>query len=65
VFAEEPVYMIGEAYEAAHGVLGVALIPFLVYIGFAFAYLLVDLLRAILRTPGRIDALRSDVNGGR
>ena len=63
VFAQEAAYMAEEAYQAAHGVLGVALIPFLVYILFAFAYLLVDLLRAILRTPGRIEALRTDVNG--
>lgn len=64
VFTEEAVYMVEEAYEAAHSVLGVALIPVLVYILFALAYLLVDLLRAILRTPGRIEALRTDVNGG-
>jgi hypothetical protein len=54
-----------EAYEIAWKVLGVALIPFLIYVGFAVAYLLVELLRAILRTPGRIEALRTDVNGGR
>lgn len=51
------------AYEIAGEILGVALIPFLVYVGFALAYLLVELLRAILRTPGRIEALRTDVNG--
>ena len=64
VFAREPVFVTGPAYYIARRVLGVALLPFLVYAGFALAYLLVDLLRAILRTPGRIEALRSDVNGG-
>lgn len=54
-----------EAHHRAWGVLGVGLIPFLIYVGFALAYLLVELLRAILRTPGRIEALRTDVNGGR
>jgi hypothetical protein len=65
VFAREPIFVTGPAYTIAHYVLAVALLPFLIYLGFALAYLLVDLLRAILRTPGRIEALRSDVNGGR
>jgi len=63
VFAREPALVFHPAYEIAHWVLGVALIPFLVYVGFTVAYLAVELLRAILRTPGRIEALRSDVNG--
>lgn len=63
VFTEQPVFLIGPTHEISWRVLGVALIPFLVYAGFTLAYLLVDLLRAILRTPGRIDALRHDVNG--
>lgn len=62
-FREEPVYVIGEAYPIAHGVLGLGLLPFLVYVGFSLAFLLVEVLRAILRTPARIDALRQDVNG--
>jgi hypothetical protein len=65
VFAREPIFVTGPAFEIARRALGVALLPFLVYAGFALAYLLVELLRAILRTPGRIEALRSDVNGGR
>jgi hypothetical protein len=63
VIAKDLLFVTDEAYDIARSVLGVALIPFLVYVGFAFAYLLVELLRAILRTPGRIEALRTDVNG--
>jgi hypothetical protein len=63
VFAREPGFVFHPAYEIAHWVLGVALIPFLVYLGFTVASLVVELLRAILRTPGRIEALRTDVNG--
>lgn len=65
VIAEDLLFVTDEAYDIARSVLGVGLIPFLVYVGFALAYLLVELLRAILRTPGRIEALRTDVNGGR
>jgi hypothetical protein len=63
VIAEDLLFVTDEAYDIARSVLGVGLIPFLVYVGFALAYLLVELLRAILRTPGRIEALRTDVNG--
>jgi hypothetical protein len=65
VIAKDLSFATHEAHHFAYGVLSVALIPFLIYIGFALAYLLVELLRAILRTPGRIEALRTDVNGGR
>jgi uncharacterized protein DUF4339 len=65
VSTEEPLLVTDLAHRAARGVLGVALIPFLAYVGFALSYLLVDLLRAILRTPVRIDALREDVRGSR
>ena len=64
VIAKELFVATHEADHFAYAVLGVALIPILVYVGFALAYLVVELLRAILRTPGRIEALRSDVNGG-
>jgi GYF domain 2 len=64
VFAEDAIFVTDEAYEIAANVLGVGLMPFLAYVGFALSYLLVELLRAILRTPGRIEALRTDVNGG-
>ncbi len=65
VFAREPLFLIGPAQQMAYSVLGVALGPFLSYLGFALSYLLVDLLRAILRTPARIDALREDLRGDR
>lgn len=65
VFAQEPLFITATAYQMAYSVLGVAFIPFLAYLGFGLSYLLVDLLRAILRTPGRIDALREDVRGSR
>jgi len=45
-------------------VLGVALLPLIIYLLFALSSLLVEILRAILRIPARIDALRADVNGG-
>lgn len=64
VCAQDAVFVIDDAYRIAHGVLSVALIPFVIYVGFALAYLIVELLRSILRTPGRIEALRTDVNGG-
>ncbi|HEX6904700.1 MAG TPA: DUF4339 domain-containing protein [Thermoanaerobaculia bacterium] len=63
VVAEEPLFVIEEAYRTARNVLGVALLPFVIYLGFALSYLAVELLRAILRTPARIEALRQDVNG--
>jgi len=54
---------IDEVSDIARNVLGVALLPFAVYVGFALSYLAVELLRAILRTPAKIEALRQDVNG--
>lgn len=63
VIAKELFFATAEAYHFARGVLSVGLLPFLIYVGFAVSYLLVELLRAILRTPGRIEALRTDVNG--
>ncbi|HEV8581818.1 MAG TPA: DUF4339 domain-containing protein [Thermoanaerobaculia bacterium] len=63
VFAQEPLFVQSAAQNIARGVLSVALIPFVVYLGFAVSYLLVDLLRAILRTPSRIDALRMEGHG--
>jgi hypothetical protein len=65
VFAREPLFLTGTAYQMAYSVLGVALVPFLTYLGFALSYLLVDLLRAILRTPARIDALRESLHAER
>ncbi len=64
VIAKDLFFVTEQAHDIARSVLGVGLIPVLVYVGFAVAYLLVELLRAILRTPGRIEALRTDVNGG-
>ena len=34
------------------------LLPVLIYLGFLLSYLLIDLLRAILSIPGKLDALR-------
>jgi GYF domain 2 len=65
IATEEPLFVTDPAHQIAHGVLAVALVPFVAYLGFAVAYLLVDLLRAILRTPARIDALREDGRGRR
>ena len=64
VASQEPLFVADIAHQIAHGVLSVALVPFLAYLGFALSYLLVDLLRAILRTPQRVDALREDLRGG-
>ncbi len=64
VCTQEPFLIIGSAYQIATYVLGVALLPLIIYLLFALSSLLVEVLRAILRVPGRIDALRSDVNGG-
>ncbi|HEX9943244.1 MAG TPA: DUF4339 domain-containing protein [Thermoanaerobaculia bacterium] len=62
-FAEESYFVNDAAYRTARNVLGLALLPFLAYLGFTLSFLLVEVLRAILRTPARIDALRQDVNG--
>lgn len=64
VFAAEPLYVAGEADLIHHGVLSVALLPFAAYVSFALSYLLVDVLRAVLKIPAKIEALRTDVNGG-
>jgi len=65
VFTEAPSSAIEMSHQIVHSVLAVALVPFLAYLGFAVAYLLVDLLRAILRVPARIDALKDEMRGGR
>lgn len=65
VSSEQPLFLAVTLFQIAPYVLGVALVPFLAYVEFAFSYLLVDLLRAILRTPARIDALRDDLRGNR
>jgi hypothetical protein len=64
-FAQEPFLVTALAYQTAGRVATLALLPFLAYVSFALSFLLVDLLRAILRTPGRIEALRQDVHGGK
>lgn len=64
VFTQAPVFLVEQAHQIAHGVLGVALLPLLAYLSFVVSALLVEVLRAILRIPGKIDSLRSDVNGG-
>jgi uncharacterized protein DUF4339 len=63
-FRDQPLYVTAEAYPIAASVLlALGLLPFAVYVGFSLAFLAVDVLRAILRIPARIDALRQDVNG--
>jgi uncharacterized membrane protein len=62
--AQEPLFVAVQARQIAYGVLGVALLPLAVYLGFVLASLLVEIYRAILRIPGKIDGLRSEVNGG-
>jgi len=62
-FRDDTFFTTAVAYPIARGVLGLGLLPFLVYVGFSLSFLLVEVLRAILRTPARIDALRQDVNG--
>ncbi|HSG38218.1 MAG TPA: DUF4339 domain-containing protein [Thermoanaerobaculia bacterium] len=56
-------FVTDELLRIGHYVLAVALLPFLAYVGFACSYLVVELLRAILRTPAKIEELRQDVNG--
>ncbi|HEY9422541.1 MAG TPA: hypothetical protein VIW92_14085, partial [Thermoanaerobaculia bacterium] len=56
-------FVTDEVLRIGHYILAVALLPFLVYVGFALSYLVVELLRAVLRTPAKIEALRQDVNG--
>lgn len=62
-FARDSHFVTDEAFQIAQNVLAVALLPFVIYLGFALSYLAVELLRAILRTPAKIEALRQDVNG--
>jgi hypothetical protein len=64
VFTQEPRSIYEQAHQIAHGILGVALLPLAVYLGFVLASLLVEIYRAILRIPGKIDSLRHEVNGG-
>jgi uncharacterized protein DUF4339 len=64
VFTQEPLYIQEQAYQIARGVLGVALLPLAVYLAFVLSALLVEIYRAILRIPGKIDGLRHEVNGG-
>lgn len=64
VCSQEPFLIIDDAYRIASYVLEVALLPLAIYLLFALSSLLVEILRAILRIPARIDALRADVNGG-
>lgn len=63
VFGRDAHFVTDETLSKAHYILAVALLPFLTYVGFALSYLVVELLRAILRTPSKIEALRQDVNG--
>jgi hypothetical protein len=48
------------AMPIAQGLLGVALLPLLVYLAFLLLYLQLDLVRAILVVPGKLDALRRE-----
>jgi hypothetical protein len=64
VFTQEPLFIQEQAYLIARGILGVALLPLAAYLTFVLSALLVELYRAILRIPGKLDALRSDANGG-
>jgi hypothetical protein len=61
VFTQIP---LEQAYQIARGILGVALLPLAAYLIFVFSALLVELYRAILRIPGKLDALRSDASSG-
>ncbi len=64
VVTQEPQFLQEQAYQIAHGILGVALLPLAAYLVFVLSSLLVEIYRAILRIPGKIDSLRSDVNTG-
>jgi hypothetical protein len=64
VFTQEPLFLHEQAYQIAHGILGVALLPLAAYLVFVLSSLLVEIYRAILRIPGKIDGLRSDINSG-
>jgi hypothetical protein len=61
--ASEPIFVVDDVHTIAHRVLAVALLPLVTYVGFAVSALLVEVLRAVLRLPGKIDHLRADVNG--
>lgn len=43
--------------ESAEGILYAALLPFLAYVFFAFAYLVIDIIKAILSIPEKLDKL--------
>ncbi|HEX4960318.1 MAG TPA: DUF4339 domain-containing protein [Thermoanaerobaculia bacterium] len=63
VFTQEPLFLIEQAHLIARGVLGVALLPLAAYLGFVLSSLLVEVYRAILRIPVKLDALRTEVKG--
>lgn len=52
-------FFVGVASHFTRGILGVALIPFAVYLLFLLYYLLLAVLRAILAIPAKLDALRA------
>lgn len=54
----EPFLAAMTAVPTATGVFAVAVFPFLAYVVFLLLYLQVDLLRAVLVIPGKLDALR-------
>jgi hypothetical protein len=49
--------------ELTGQILAVGLVPFLAYLAFVFLYLLLDVLRAILSVPGKLDAMRQAAGG--
>lgn len=58
----------GTAIEAMQWIIAFAALPFLTYVVFLLLYLSVDLIRAVLSIPGRLDALvekQQEENGGR
>lgn len=56
--ASEPFFAMLLLPTIGPGLVGVALFPIVAYLVFLFLYLLVDLLRAVLVVPGKLDALR-------
>jgi hypothetical protein len=54
----EPFVVQMTAMPTARTVFGVAISPFVAYVVFLLLYLLVDVLRAVLVIPGKLDALR-------
>ncbi|HEX9730671.1 MAG TPA: DUF4339 domain-containing protein [Thermoanaerobaculia bacterium] len=49
--------------ELTGQILAVGLVPFLAYLAFVFLYLVLDVLRAILSVPGKLDAMRQAAGG--